>query len=71
MSWLIDPETQDYVLEDGHLVRDDGLQGVVYLALFTERGSYPDDPEFGSRLHLLRRRKNPARAALDAPEMVI
>ena len=70
MSWLIDPTTGDYVLLDGHFVRDDGLQGVAYLALVTERGSHPDDPEFGSRLHTLRRRKSASRAALEVPDMV-
>lgn len=70
MSWEVNPETGDYTLTSGSFDRDDGLSGPIYLALFTELGSYPDDPEFGSELHTLRTRKSPARAALEVPDMV-
>ena len=70
MSWRVDPVTRDYVVSDGLLEGDDGLQTPVLLCLFTERGGWLDDPDFGSRLHDLRRMKVPAAAAVLCPDMV-
>lgn len=35
----------------------------VYLSLMVEKGSFFQDPEFGSRLHLLKRAKNTEKTA--------
>lgn len=41
----------------------DDIANNVWLSLFTPRGSFFQDPNFGSRLYLLRRSKNTARKA--------
>lgn len=64
----IDPLTRDYVLEDGRFQVDEELSTAVYLCLETQRGTRIGDPDFGSRLHELR--KNPQRSAEQAPALV-
>jgi phage gp46-like protein len=39
------------------------LANNIWLSLFTKRGSFFQDPGFGSRLYLLRRQKNTAQKA--------
>jgi phage gp46-like protein len=63
MQSRIDPNTADY---DGSRIAD--LGNAVYLRLMTPRGTYWSDPNFGSRLHLLRREKDLARVALLAKQ---
>jgi len=70
VGWLIDTETGDYVLTDGHFERDASPATAIYLRLFTRRGEYLADPTFGSRLHELARYKRADRAARDLPAMV-
>lgn len=51
----ISPTTRDYVVTGGGFRADDGIVSKVYLALATRRGSCAVYPEFGSRLHLVRK----------------
>lgn len=61
MQPRIDPLLADY---DG--TRINHLGNAVYLRLTTPRGSYWNDPEFGSLLHLIQREKDVERVALQA-----
>lgn len=51
----ISPTTRDYVVTGGGFQGDSGVASKVYLALATKRGSSAVYPEFGSRLHLVRK----------------
>lgn len=51
----IDPKTRDYVVDGGQLRQDDGFTSKVVLALATRLGSALAFPEFGSRLHEIKR----------------
>ena len=51
----IDPQTRDYVVEDGDLKQDYGFTSQVVLALATRLGNCLVMPNFGSRLHEVRR----------------
>lgn len=71
MNRRLDPATGDYILEDGAIqTEEDTLGTQVYFCLFTRRGAWPFDENFGSRLHELRARKSPTRAVADLPAMV-
>ncbi len=83
MWTTIDPATGDYVMEVlpyarggvpegefGVFERTDSLATPVFLRLFSQRGSFVDDREFGSRLHELYRMKSPSSAAKLVPDMV-
>lgn len=84
MWTTVDPATGDYVMEVlpdsrggvpdgdnyGSFERTDSLETPVYLRLFSKRGFYIGDDEFGSRLHELYQRKSPTTAAKEAPDMV-
>jgi len=67
----IDPDTGDYVLQDGLFVQDSYLSTPVFLRLFSHRGTYIDDETYGSRLHELERAKSPESAARLAPSIVL
>jgi phage gp46-like protein len=51
----LSPATRDYVVSSGGFQGDDGIASKVVLALGMKRGSCPVYPEFGSRLHLVRK----------------
>ncbi len=65
MDAYISPATRDYVLQNGMPQRDpaDGLANAVYLRLMTPLGSWWQDADFGSKLHLLVRQKDLKRVA--------
>ena len=46
----------------------DNIMNNVYLSLMIRRGSFFQNPDFGSRLHLLKRAKNTERTAALAEE---
>lgn len=54
-SRYIDPQTGDYVVERGAPRSDATVASEVVLALRTRRGSAGAAPEFGSRLHTIRK----------------
>lgn len=60
MDAFISPITRDYILQAGAPQRDpaDGLANAVYLHLMTPLGSWWQDANFGSKLHLLVRQKD-------------
>ena len=70
MWTTIDPSTGDYVKTSGSFERSDALTTPIWLRLFSRRGSYIDDDQYGSRLHELYRTKSPETAAKLAPDMV-
>ncbi len=51
----ISPTTHDYTVDAGGLKADTGYTSQVVLALGTERGTCQVAPEFGSRIHLIRK----------------
>lgn len=51
----IDPKSRDYVVEGGELKQDHGFTSKVVLALATKLGSCLVLPEFGSRIHEVKR----------------
>jgi len=67
-GWLIEPGSPgDYVINsDKTLRRDRTVQTRCFLRIATRRGSYPLDPDFGSRLHLIEITKNADRQVRDA-----
>ena len=67
----VDPDTGDWVLEDGHFRRAPAtLEQEVYFRLTIHRGTWLDDPDMGSRLWTLAQRKDATRAALEVDGMV-
>lgn len=51
----ISPATHDYVVDAGGLKGDTGYTSQVVLALGTQRGTCQVAPEFGSRIHTIRK----------------
>lgn len=70
MHVRIDPATQDLAFTNGRFEHEDDLLTPLFIRLNSWRGSYIDDPEFGSRLYELLSEKSPATAAKKAPDMV-
>lgn len=56
-SWFLDPETGDYVLEDGAPVIDKGLKTPAFIRLRAKRQTwlYAPDTRWGSDYHLLKK----------------
>ncbi len=49
----------------------EGIYNNIYLSLTIQRGSFFQNPDFGSRLHLLKRAKNTAQTAASAKDYVL
>ena len=62
----IDAQSRDYVVEGGRLKQDDGFTSAVVLALGTRLGSAFCFPEFGSRLHEIRKADEQGRRLAEA-----
>lgn len=62
----IDAQSRDYVVEGGRLKQDDGFTSAVVLALGTRLGSAFCFPEFGSRLHEVRKADEQGRRLAEA-----
>jgi len=61
MSSQIDPTTRDYGVTDvGNLARTPSHRNAVLIALVTEKGSVPGEPEMGSELYTLTASKQTA-----------
>jgi phage gp46-like protein len=54
-SRYIDPETGDYILANGAPTEDTTVASEVVLAIRSRRGSAGATPEFGSRLHTIKK----------------
>jgi len=61
----IDPRSADYSGSSSF-----NLLNAVYVRIITPRGSYWDDENFGSRLHLLQREKDLSNRSVRAKEYV-
>lgn len=61
-SRFIDPQTGDYVITNGAPRSDATVASEVVLALRSRRGSAGAAPEFGSRLHTIRKLTATSRA---------
>jgi len=70
MDILINPLTQDYLLQGGVLNHDPagGLANSCFMRLSIPLGSYWADKTLGSRLHELQREKDLARVAILAKQ---
>lgn len=57
-SWLIDPATGDYVLQNGQPVQSDSLKVPAYFRLKTKRGKwlYAPDKQYGSDFYTVVKR---------------
>lgn len=62
----IHPTTRDYVVSGGGFQADSGVASKIVLALGMQRGSCPVYPEFGSRLHLVKRADERGRREAEA-----
>jgi phage gp46-like protein len=62
----VDPKTRDYTVESGGFKADAGYASQILLALGMERGSCPVFPEFGSRLHLVKKADDRGRRESEA-----
>lgn len=58
--------TRDYVVTGGGFQADPGVSSKVVLALGMRRGSCPVYPEFGSRLHLVKKADERGRREAEA-----
>lgn len=70
-SWLINPRTGDYNIENGDPQRDETLQFPAYLRLRLQRGSwlYAPDDTYGSTFSNVRKRtKNVQKLLIDVSE---
>ncbi|MBI5598661.1 MAG: phage GP46 family protein [Deltaproteobacteria bacterium] len=67
-DFIIDPYTKDYTVSKGQYALTTDIRNNIYLSLTIRRGSWPFNPEFGSRLYLLEREKSVDRVAKKAKE---
>lgn len=59
-SWYIDPDTRDYVLEDGKPVQDKSLKTPTHIRFRARRQGwlYAPDDKWGSDFHTLKKNHN-------------